>query len=58
MIAFLKEMTMNYASILAIYPDVFPQSLPLNDKYDGVELSAFRILDLLENNGYEAEFMS
>ena len=57
LIGFLREMTMNYASILALYPDVFPQTLPLNEKYEGVELSAYRILHLIENNGYSAVFM-
>lgn len=47
LIAFLQEMTMNYASLLAAFPDMFPMSLPLNEKYEGVELSAFRILHLL-----------
>ena len=39
-------MTGNYASILAIYPDVFPDIMPKDDSIDGVELSAFRLIDL------------
>lgn len=58
LITFLQEMTCNYASILAIYPDIFPTILPLNDSLDGVELSAFRILDLLEKHSYNPLFMN
>ena len=50
-------MTINYASILALNPDLFPLALPQDAKFEGIELSAFRILHMLEQNGYAANFM-
>lgn len=47
-------MAMNYASLLAAFPDMFPMCLPYDEKYDGVELSAYRILHLIETHGYSA----
>lgn len=54
---FLREMTVNYASILALNPDLFPQILPQNENLDGVELSAFRLVNMFEHNGYSPAFM-
>lgn len=54
----MKEMIVNYASILALNPDVFPNCLPYDEKYDGVELSAYRLVHLLEHNGYSGNFMA
>jgi effector-binding domain-containing protein len=51
-------MTSNYASLLATFPDMFPMSLPFNQEYEGVELSAYRILNLIESRGYSAQFMN
>ncbi len=58
LIHFLKEMTMNYASLLATNPDLYPFTLPLNEDLEGTKLSAFRITHLLETQGYVQAFMT
>lgn len=58
LINYLIEMTCNYASLLATLPDMFPSCLPFNQNLEGVELSAFRILHLIEQRGYSAGFMN
>ena len=50
-------MTLNYASLLALNPDIYPATLPQHDKFEGVELTAFRLTHLLENRGYNDTFM-
>ena len=55
---FLKEMTLNYASLLALNPDIYPMTLPQHDRLEGIELTAFRICHLLESHGYVSAFMS
>jgi hypothetical protein len=51
-------MTVNYASILALNPDLFPQILPQDDNHEGIELSAFRLVNMFEQGGYPPGFMS
>ena len=58
LIAFIKEMTINYASLLALNHDLYPQTLPINESYEGIELSAFRFVNLLDQHGYSAAFMA
>ena len=57
MMNFLKEMTLNYASLLALNPDIYPMTLPQHENYEGIELTAFRLCHLLESNGYVTAFM-
>jgi hypothetical protein len=58
MMSFLKEMTLNYASLLALNPDIYPMTMPQHDTFEGIELTAYRLCHLLESNGYVAAFMS
>ena len=46
LIAFLREMTLNYASLLALNPDIYPLTLPQHEKFEGNELTAFRLTHL------------
>jgi hypothetical protein len=39
---YIQDMTVNYASILALNPDMFPQIKPDNPNLEGLDLSAFR----------------
>ena len=57
LISFLKEMTVNYASILALNSDIYQQCLPLHESYEGVELTAYRLMHLIESSGYHSGFM-
>lgn len=50
-------MTVNYACILALNPDLFPLALPQNESLEGNELSAFRLVAMFEKGGYAAGFM-
>ena len=50
-------MTMNYASLLAAFPDMFPMCQPQSETLQGVELSALRILHLLQNTAFSRDFM-
>ena len=58
LIGFLKEMTMNYASLLATNPDIYPVTMPQNPNLEGIQLSAFRLTHLLETHGYVNAFMA
>lgn len=52
LLAYLREMAVNYAGILALNPDMFPQILPMNDTLEGNQLSAFRFVNMFEQSGY------
>ena len=52
-----REMTVNYASLLALNPDMFPNTKPENPSLEGIELSAFRLVHLFSQNGYSPMFM-
>ena len=49
---------MNYASLLATNPDLYPLTMPQNPNLDGIPLTAFRLTHLLENHGYVNAFMA
>jgi hypothetical protein len=50
-------MAVNYSSLLALNPDLFPLILPQQADYDQTELSAYRLINLFEQSGYNASFM-
>ena len=51
-------MTISYASLLALNPDMFPNTKPENEKLEGNELSAYRLMYMFENVGYAVSFMN
>ena len=55
---FLKVMIINYASILTLNADIYSMTMPQKDSLEGIELSAFRLIQLFESHGYEAVFMT
>ena len=50
LLAFLREMTVNYAAILALNSDMFPFTLPDGNttKSEGIDLSAHRLLNMFQ----------
>jgi hypothetical protein len=59
LLEFLREMTVNYAAILALNSDMFPFTLPDGNatKSEGLELSAHRLLNMFQQSGYSVRFM-
>lgn len=59
LLTFLREMTINYAAILALNSDMFPSTLPDGNqtKSEGIELSAHRLISLFQSSGFSAGFM-
>ncbi len=55
---FLKVMTINYPSILTLNSDIYLMTMLQNDSLDGIELSAFRLLNLFDSHGYVAVFIT
>ena len=56
-LTFLKGLHINYTILLLQNPDVFPELLPAHDEFEGPALSAFRIVQLVEESGCPTDFL-
>ena len=57
LLEFIREMIMNYASLLALNPDVFPTVLPEFPNEEGLSITAHRLVDTFQSFGYPSSFM-
>jgi len=53
---FMQEMTLNYSSLLALNPDIYPDVMPKSSSDEGEALTAYRLLDLFLSLGYSPRF--